>query len=121
MWYIYTNQELCHFSLLNTNTFTDHDVLSTGPITLFNMWNTNGRLFSSYAASIFSSSVFVFLPATASQQESEAEPNSDPSVKASGHSPATQTLPAGAGSLSDKSNSPTYMEKSKDSAAVTVT
>ncbi|KAG7228160.1 hypothetical protein INR49_013443 [Caranx melampygus] len=59
--------------------------------------------------------------ATASQQEPEAEPNSDPSVKSSGHSPATQTLPSGAGSISDKSNSPTYMDKSKDSAAVTVT
>ncbi|XP_044068434.1 protein kinase C-binding protein 1-like isoform X8 [Siniperca chuatsi] len=59
--------------------------------------------------------------ATASQQEPEAEPNSDPSVKPSGHSPATQTLPSGAGSISDKSNSPTYMDKSKDSAGVTVT
>ncbi|XP_008280098.1 protein kinase C-binding protein 1-like isoform X3 [Stegastes partitus] len=59
--------------------------------------------------------------ATASQQEPEAEPNSDPSVKPSGHSPATQTLPAGAGSISDKSNSPTYMDKNKDSAGVTVT
>ncbi|XP_029994180.1 protein kinase C-binding protein 1-like isoform X3 [Sphaeramia orbicularis] len=59
--------------------------------------------------------------ATASQQEPEAEPNSDPSVKSSGHSPATQTLPSGAGSISDKSNSPTYMEKSKDGAGVTVT
>ncbi|XP_070695153.1 MYND-type zinc finger-containing chromatin reader ZMYND8-like isoform X4 [Pempheris klunzingeri] len=59
--------------------------------------------------------------ATASQQEPEAEPNSEPSVKSSGLSPATQTLPAGAGSISDKSNSPTYMEKSKDSAGVTVT
>ncbi|XP_023284417.1 protein kinase C-binding protein 1-like isoform X4 [Seriola lalandi dorsalis] len=59
--------------------------------------------------------------ATASQQEPEAEPNSDPSVKSSGHSPATQTLPSGAGSISDKSNSPTYMDKSKDSGAVTVT
>uniref|UniRef100_A0A4W6EVX5 Protein kinase C binding protein 1, like n=1 Tax=Lates calcarifer TaxID=8187 RepID=A0A4W6EVX5_LATCA len=55
--------------------------------------------------------------ATASQQEPEAEPNSDPSIKSSGHSPATQTLPSGAGSISDKSNSPTYMDKSKDSAA----
>ncbi|XP_076596751.1 MYND-type zinc finger-containing chromatin reader ZMYND8-like isoform X1 [Chaetodon auriga] len=60
--------------------------------------------------------------ATASQQEPEAEPNSDPSVKSSGHSPATQTLPSAAGSISDKSNSPTYiMDKSKDSAGVTVT
>ncbi|KAM7411557.1 hypothetical protein PAMA_021514 [Pampus argenteus] len=55
--------------------------------------------------------------ATASQQEPEAEPNSDPSVKSSGHSPATQA----AASISDKSNSPTYMDKSKDSAGVTVT
>nr|XP_019951770.1 PREDICTED: protein kinase C-binding protein 1 isoform X4 [Paralichthys olivaceus] len=58
---------------------------------------------------------------TASQQESEAEPNSEPSIKSSGHSPATQTLPPGAGSISDKSNSPSFMDKSKDSAAVTVT
>lgn len=65
--------------------------------------------------------VLPFLPATASQQEPEAEPNSDPTIKASGHSPATQTLPSGAGSISDKSSSPTYMDKSKDSAAVTVT
>ncbi|XP_074536968.1 MYND-type zinc finger-containing chromatin reader ZMYND8-like isoform X2 [Halichoeres trimaculatus] len=59
--------------------------------------------------------------ASASQQEPEAEPNSDPSVKPPGHSPSTQTLPSGAGSISDKSNSPTYMDKSKDSAGVTVT
>nr|XP_020466255.1 protein kinase C-binding protein 1-like isoform X3 [Monopterus albus] len=59
--------------------------------------------------------------ASASQQEPEAEPNSDPSVKSSGHSPATQNLASGAGSISDKSNSPTYLDKSKDSAAVTVT
>ncbi|XP_041800994.1 protein kinase C-binding protein 1-like isoform X1 [Chelmon rostratus] len=60
--------------------------------------------------------------ATASQQEQEAEPNADPSVKSSGHSPAPQTLPSAAGSISDKSNSPTYiMDKSKDSAGVTVT
>uniref|UniRef100_A0A8P4GJM6 Protein kinase C-binding protein 1 n=1 Tax=Dicentrarchus labrax TaxID=13489 RepID=A0A8P4GJM6_DICLA len=59
--------------------------------------------------------------ATASQQEPEAEPNSDPSVKSSGHSPAPQTLSSAAGSISDKSNSPTYMDKSKDSAGVTVT
>ncbi|CAJ1084835.1 protein kinase C-binding protein 1-like isoform X1 [Xyrichtys novacula] len=59
--------------------------------------------------------------ATASQQEPEAESNSDPSVKPSGHSPSTQTLPSGAGSISDKSNSPSYMDKSKDSAGVTVT
>ncbi|XP_019131638.1 protein kinase C-binding protein 1-like isoform X6 [Larimichthys crocea] len=59
--------------------------------------------------------------ATASQQESEAEPNSESSVKSTGHSPATQTLPSAAGSISDKSNSPTYIDKSKDSAGVTVT
>ncbi|XP_034552554.1 protein kinase C-binding protein 1-like isoform X3 [Notolabrus celidotus] len=59
--------------------------------------------------------------ASASQQEPEAEPNSDPAVKSSGHSPSTQTLPSAAGSISDKSNSPTYMEKSKDSAGVPVT
>ncbi|XP_047446377.1 protein kinase C-binding protein 1-like isoform X7 [Mugil cephalus] len=59
--------------------------------------------------------------ATASQQEPEAEPNSDPSAKSSGLSPATQTLPPGAGSISDKSNSPTYMDKNKDNAGVTVT
>ncbi|XP_030280246.1 protein kinase C-binding protein 1-like isoform X3 [Sparus aurata] len=59
--------------------------------------------------------------ATASQQETEAEPNSDPSAKSSGHSPANQTLPSAAGSISDKNNSPTYMDKSKDSAGVTVT
>ncbi|KAM8753627.1 MYND-type zinc finger-containing chromatin reader ZMYND8-like isoform 3-T6 [Acanthopagrus schlegelii] len=59
--------------------------------------------------------------ATASQQEPEAEPNSDPPVKSSGHSPANQTLPSAAGSISDKNNSPTYMDKSKDSAGVTVT
>nr|XP_046253401.1 protein kinase C-binding protein 1-like isoform X3 [Scatophagus argus] len=59
--------------------------------------------------------------ATASQQETEAEPNSDPSAKSSGHSPSSQTLPSAAGSISDKSNSPTYMDKSKDSAGVTVT
>ncbi|XP_025757073.1 protein kinase C-binding protein 1 isoform X2 [Oreochromis niloticus] len=59
--------------------------------------------------------------ATASQQEPEADPNPEPSVKSSGHSPATQTVPSGSGSISDKSNSPTYMDKSKDSAGVTVT
>ncbi|XP_054631282.1 MYND-type zinc finger-containing chromatin reader ZMYND8-like isoform X4 [Dunckerocampus dactyliophorus] len=67
--------------------------------------------------------------ATASQQEPEVEPNIDPSVKSSGHSPATQTLPAAAAagtpslssSISDKSNSPTYIDKSKDSTGVTVT
>ncbi|XP_074499884.1 MYND-type zinc finger-containing chromatin reader ZMYND8-like isoform X5 [Sebastes fasciatus] len=58
--------------------------------------------------------------ATASQQEPEAESNSDPSVKSSSHSPATQPPPSGAGSISDKSNSPTYIDKSKDSG-VTVT
>ncbi|KAG7520561.1 hypothetical protein JOB18_031806 [Solea senegalensis] len=59
--------------------------------------------------------------ASGSQQEPEAESNSDPYIKSSGHSPATQSLPSAAGSISDKSNSPTYMDKSKDSAAVTVT
>ncbi|KAF7210151.1 MYND-type zinc finger-containing chromatin reader ZMYND8 isoform X3 [Nothobranchius furzeri] len=59
--------------------------------------------------------------ATASQQEPEAEPNSEPLVKPSGHSPAAQSLPSGTGSISDKSNSPTYVDKSKDSAGVTVT
>ncbi|CAG6021676.1 unnamed protein product [Menidia menidia] len=59
--------------------------------------------------------------ATASQQEPEAEPSTDPSVKTSSHSPATQTLPSGTGSISDKSNSPTYVDKSKDSTGVTVT
>ncbi|XP_071400446.1 MYND-type zinc finger-containing chromatin reader ZMYND8-like isoform X3 [Centroberyx affinis] len=59
--------------------------------------------------------------ATASQQEPEAEPNSDPSVKPPGHSPATQTLPSATASIPDKSSSPTYMDKSKDSAGVTVT
>ncbi|KAF7664384.1 hypothetical protein LDENG_00178380 [Lucifuga dentata] len=50
-----------------------------------------------------------------SQQEPEAEPNSDPSVKSSGQSPNTQTRSSGAGSIPDKSSSPTYMDKSKDS------
>uniref|UniRef100_A0A1A7YZ68 Zinc finger, MYND-type containing 8 n=2 Tax=Iconisemion striatum TaxID=60296 RepID=A0A1A7YZ68_9TELE len=59
--------------------------------------------------------------ATASQQEPEAESNSEPLVKPSGHSPATQSLPSGTGSVSDKSSSPTYVDKSKDSAGVTVT
>ncbi|XP_060930257.1 MYND-type zinc finger-containing chromatin reader ZMYND8-like isoform X1 [Limanda limanda] len=59
--------------------------------------------------------------ASASQQDPEAEPNSEPPIKPSGLSPATQTLTPGAGSISDKSNSPSLMEKSKDSAAVTVT
>ncbi|XP_017264974.1 protein kinase C-binding protein 1 isoform X2 [Kryptolebias marmoratus] len=59
--------------------------------------------------------------ATASQQEPEAEPNSDPAVKPSGHSPATQSLPLCAGSISDRNSSPSYMDKSKDSAGVTVT
>lgn len=70
--------------------------------------------------SIFSLDIFLF-PATASQQEPDAEQNSDPSVKSSGHSPAAQTLPSAAGSISDKNSSPTYMDKSKDSAGVTVT
>ncbi|KAM6981588.1 MYND-type zinc finger-containing chromatin reader ZMYND8-like isoform 3-T3 [Tautogolabrus adspersus] len=59
--------------------------------------------------------------ATASQQEPEAESNSEPPVKSSGHSPSTQTLPSGAGSISDKNSSPTYKDKGKDSAGVTVT
>uniref|UniRef100_A0A8D3D4E7 Protein kinase C-binding protein 1-like n=1 Tax=Scophthalmus maximus TaxID=52904 RepID=A0A8D3D4E7_SCOMX len=60
--------------------------------------------------------------ATASQQEPETEANSEPSIKPSGLSPATQTLPSAAGSVSDKSNSPSLVDKSKDSAAaVTVT
>ncbi|XP_065817126.1 MYND-type zinc finger-containing chromatin reader ZMYND8 isoform X3 [Labrus bergylta] len=59
--------------------------------------------------------------ASASQQEPEAEPNSEPPVKSSGHSPPTQTLPSGAGSISDKNSSPTYKDKGKDSAGVTVT
>ncbi|KAM3871584.1 MYND-type zinc finger-containing chromatin reader ZMYND8-like [Diretmus argenteus] len=60
--------------------------------------------------------------ATASQQDPEAEPNSDPSVKSTGHSPATQTLPSGTGSIPDKSSSPTFMDKNKDSSTgVTVT
>ncbi|XP_075898109.1 MYND-type zinc finger-containing chromatin reader ZMYND8-like isoform X2 [Nelusetta ayraudi] len=59
--------------------------------------------------------------ATASQQETDAEQNSDPSVKSTGHSPGSQTLPSAAGSISDKNSSPTYMDKSKDSGGVTVT
>uniref|UniRef100_A0A3B3TT15 Protein kinase C binding protein 1, like n=1 Tax=Poecilia latipinna TaxID=48699 RepID=A0A3B3TT15_9TELE len=59
--------------------------------------------------------------ATASQQEAEAEPSSEPSVKPSGHSPAVQSAPSAAGSISDKSNSPTYTDKNKDSSGVTVT
>ncbi|KAM3617357.1 uncharacterized protein V6R79_005264 [Siganus canaliculatus] len=59
--------------------------------------------------------------ATASQQEAESEQNSDPAVKSSGHSPTTQPMPPAAGSISEKSNSPSYMDKSKDSAGVTVT
>ncbi|XP_032424641.1 protein kinase C-binding protein 1 isoform X1 [Xiphophorus hellerii] len=59
--------------------------------------------------------------ATASQQEAEAEPGSEPLVKPSGHSPAVQSIPSAAGSISDKSNSPTYTDKNKDSSGVTVT
>lgn len=66
------------------------------------------------------SCIFLF-PATASQQETDAEQNSDPSVKSTGHSPGSQTLPSAAGSISDKNSSPTYMDKSKDSGGVTVT
>ncbi|MEQ2276634.1 hypothetical protein XENORESO_000393 [Xenotaenia resolanae] len=59
--------------------------------------------------------------ATASQQEPEGESSSEPSVKPSGHSPAVQSVPSATGSISDKSNSPTYTDKSKDSSGVTVT
>lgn len=62
--------------------------------------------------------------ATASQQEPEAEAGSDPSAKPSGLSPPApaQALVAGAASsMPDKSSSPTYMDKTKDSAGVTVT
>ncbi|RVE70778.1 hypothetical protein OJAV_G00067860 [Oryzias javanicus] len=59
--------------------------------------------------------------ATSSQQETEVESSSDPPLKPSSHSPPTQTLPSGSGSLSDKSNSPTYVEKNKDNGGVTVT
>uniref|UniRef100_A0A8C8A6V8 Protein kinase C binding protein 1, like n=1 Tax=Oryzias sinensis TaxID=183150 RepID=A0A8C8A6V8_9TELE len=59
--------------------------------------------------------------ATASQQETEVESSSDPSLKPSSHSPPTQTLPSGSASLSDKSNSPAYVDKNKDNGAVTVT
>lgn len=65
--------------------------------------------------------LFSFFVATASQQETDAEQNSEPSVKSSGHSPGSQTLPPAAGSISDKNSSPTYMDKSKDSGGVTVT
>ncbi|XP_068607072.1 MYND-type zinc finger-containing chromatin reader ZMYND8-like [Brachionichthys hirsutus] len=58
--------------------------------------------------------------ATASQQETETETNSDPSVK-SGHTPSTPTLPSASGSISDKSNSPTFTDKSKDTAGITAT
>ncbi|XP_028308336.1 protein kinase C-binding protein 1-like isoform X3 [Gouania willdenowi] len=58
--------------------------------------------------------------ATASQQEPEAEANSDPSMKPSGHSPA-QSLPSASVSVPDKNNSPALVDKSKDSAGVTVT
>uniref|UniRef100_A0A0S7EWD1 PKCB1 n=1 Tax=Poeciliopsis prolifica TaxID=188132 RepID=A0A0S7EWD1_9TELE len=59
--------------------------------------------------------------ATASQQEAEAEPSSEPSVKPSGHSPAVQSVTSATGSISEKSNSPTYTDKNKDSSGVTVT
>ncbi|XP_038127246.1 protein kinase C-binding protein 1-like isoform X3 [Cyprinodon tularosa] len=59
--------------------------------------------------------------ATASQQEPEAEPSSEATVKPSGHSPAVQSGPPATASISDKSNSPTYADKSKDSSGVTVT
>ncbi|KAM6978021.1 MYND-type zinc finger-containing chromatin reader ZMYND8-like isoform 2-T2 [Aplochiton taeniatus] len=57
--------------------------------------------------------------ATAPQQEAEAEPSSDPAAKPPGHSPAVQTLPTGPG-LVDRTSSPSYKDKSKDSAGVTV-
>ncbi|XP_011475686.1 protein kinase C-binding protein 1 isoform X2 [Oryzias latipes] len=59
--------------------------------------------------------------ATASQQETEVESSSDPSLKPSSHSPPTQTLPSGSASLSDKSNSPAYVDKNRDNGGVTVT
>ncbi|XP_057682707.1 MYND-type zinc finger-containing chromatin reader ZMYND8-like isoform X1 [Corythoichthys intestinalis] len=67
--------------------------------------------------------------ASASQQEPEVEPNPDTSSKPTGNSPVSQTLTAPTGaaasssssSISDKGSSPTFIEKSKDSAGVTVT
>ncbi|XP_051913047.1 protein kinase C-binding protein 1-like isoform X2 [Hippocampus zosterae] len=67
--------------------------------------------------------------ASASQQEPEVEPNPDTLGKSTGNSPVTQTLNAPAGAvvpsssstISDKSNSPTYIDKSKDSVGLTVT
>ncbi|XP_077404686.1 MYND-type zinc finger-containing chromatin reader ZMYND8-like isoform X2 [Vanacampus margaritifer] len=67
--------------------------------------------------------------ASASQQEPEAEPNTDTLAKSTGNSPVAQTLTAPAGaavpssssSISEKSSSPTYIDKSKDSAGVTLT
>ncbi|XP_019746864.1 protein kinase C-binding protein 1-like isoform X4 [Hippocampus comes] len=67
--------------------------------------------------------------ASASQQEPEVEPNPDTLSKSTGNSPVTQTLNAPAGAavpsssstISDKSSSPTYIDKSKDSVGLTVT
>ncbi|XP_077368812.1 MYND-type zinc finger-containing chromatin reader ZMYND8-like isoform X2 [Festucalex cinctus] len=68
--------------------------------------------------------------ASASQQEPETEPNTDTLAKSTDNSPVAQTLTAPAGaavpsssssSISEKSNSPTYIDKSKESAGVTVT
>ncbi|XP_049611073.1 MYND-type zinc finger-containing chromatin reader ZMYND8 isoform X2 [Syngnathus scovelli] len=67
--------------------------------------------------------------ASASQQEPEVEPNPDTLGKSTSNSPATQTLtapsgtavPSSSSSIADKSSSPTYIDKNKDSAGVTVT
>ncbi|KAM8863726.1 MYND-type zinc finger-containing chromatin reader ZMYND8-like isoform 1-T3 [Spinachia spinachia] len=59
--------------------------------------------------------------ATAPQQDPEGESNSDPSVKTSSLSPPKHALPSGAGPSTDKSNPPACVDKSKDSAGVTVT
>ncbi|XP_034393493.1 protein kinase C-binding protein 1-like isoform X9 [Cyclopterus lumpus] len=55
-----------------------------------------------------------------SQQEPEADSNASPSVKSSSPSLAKQIPTPAAGPLSDKSNSPTCIDKSKDGAGVTV-
>ena len=67
--------------------------------------------------------LFLYFAATASQQEPEAESSSDPTLKASGLSPAAQTLPpaAAASAGAEKSVSPPSVDKNKDTAAVTVT
>ncbi|XP_033826152.1 MYND-type zinc finger-containing chromatin reader ZMYND8-like isoform X2 [Periophthalmus magnuspinnatus] len=57
--------------------------------------------------------------ATASQQEPEGETSSDPSLKSSGLSPAAQTLAPGA--VTEKSVSPSCVDKNKEGASVTVT